>query len=927
MAHRFPYVALATLALLGTVAARAQDRTPVPARHVRTASATALRPAISDPVARFTLPNGLKVVVQTSRRVPLITATLVYNVGSKDEQSGQHGYAHLFEHLMLDGSEHWNQSAFVSLRDLGATNVNAATNQDTTTLYETFPSAALERVLFLEADRMGYIGGALTPERIKREVGVVLSEKRLRGGQPDGTDDAITFADIYPADHPYHHSVIGEEADLNGVTVDGARQWFDRYYGPSNATLILAGDVSAEDARHLTEKYFGGLAPRLPVDRLVTRVVPLPGPVRREVFRAVPLGRIYATYIAPAKGSSAIAALDLTAQMMAAGVRSRLNRRLIEELGIAKIAYVTFDEGSLSSRMGFAVDGIAPDKMAQAEAEIDAVIADYVAKGPTPDELERARAARMQYVFGLQTSTSGKAFILARGVGQPDDVEYAEAYLGELQAATPESVRRVAASVYGRPGYRLIARPRPALQTATSGYDLAKGPPPMGAMAPIAFPMVERGQLSNGLKVVLVPRPGSMIDTMLLRFDDAGSAGPDQAIAPIVTGLLANRGTTPAQRLRAERAEALGGWINSASDPDHADLYMGWSVRQRAAGMALFGEVLTQPDLTPATVDSLKQAAMDGLTALRGNGRRMADRALANASYGAGHPYAPALTTIAETAAVQAIDPAAIRAWLRGHVRPDEATLYVAADTTMATLRPQLEKALAGWQAQGTAAPAAVIPPARGEASPSLTVYDTPGAAQTYVMAGRAVPATARPGTADATAIWAANEIFGGNSTARIGSNLRTDKGWTYGIGSGLYDTRSDRRWVLAGTVNRDHSSDSVAELIKEMRGLSGEHGPAASELARLATTAANQSAAKLEGDGDLLMAMADAQSDGLPVDDIVRQPARLQALTPDQVRRAAAALVDPDKIHWVLVGDWQAIRDQFATLKLGTPTVVRLER
>lgn len=904
---------------------------PVAAQNASTtksaSASVAPRKAITDPVTRFTLANGLKVIVQTNRRVPLVSATLVYNVGSKDEKPGQHGYAHLFEHLMLDGSEHWNQSAFVSLRDLGATDVNAATNQDTTRFYETFPKAALERVLFLEADRMGYIGAALTPDRIKREVGVVLNEKRQRAGQPDGTTDAITFADLYPADHPYHHSTIGEEADLNAVTVDTARQWFDAFYGPSNVTLILAGDVTGEEARRLVEKYFRGLAPRQPLDRLVTRSIPLAGPVRREVYRAVPKGRIYATYIAPPQGSPDIASFDLTAQIMAAGVRSRLNRRMIEELGIATAAYVTFDEGSLSSRMGFVVDGIPGDQMARAEAEMDAIIADYAAKGPTPAELEAAKTARIQYLLGLQGSTSGKAFLQARVAEQATNPDYAETYLQELRTATPDSVRRTVAPVYGSPGYRLIARPKPQLQATAGGYDLNQGPPPMGAMAPITFPAVEQAQLSNGLKVVLVPRTGIMTDVVRLRFADAGLAGASRNIAPIAFDLLAGKGTTPEQRVRAERAERLRGGINGVTELDYADLTMGWSASDLAAGVALFGDLLTKPDLTPEAVAALKKARIDMLRAAQSNGSAMADRALYAAMYGDGHPYAKSPSPAADIAAVEAIDATTLREWLRGHVRPDRATLYVAADTTMATLRPQLEQALAGWKAVGPATPAPAIPPARGEATPSLTVIDQPGASQTFIMAGQVMPAADRPDGVDATATWAANEVYGGNSTARIGSNLRVDKGWTYGIGSGLYDTRGERRWILAGRVERDHSGESVAELIKEMRGLTGDRLPQQAELDRIASAAANQNAAKLEGDWDILTAMADAQSDGLPYDDVVRQPTRLRALTLEQLRGSAGLLADPAKVHWVLVGDWQRIRDQFANLKLGTPKVVRLDR
>lgn len=913
-----------TACAIGPIAAMpAWAREPSPKRTGAPAAAAVER-VITDPVTRFTLPNGLHVVVQTSKRVPLITATLVYNVGSKDEKPGQYGYAHLFEHLMLDGSAHWNEHSYVALRDMGATNYNAATNQDNTRFYETFPKAALERVLFLEADRMAHVGEALTQERIKREVGVVLNEKRLRGSQPDGTDDAIMFADIYPADHPYHHSTIGNEADLNAVTVEAARQWFDTYYGPSNVTLILAGDVTGDEARALVDKYFAGLAPRLPLDRLLTRTVPLPGPVRREIYRSVPKGRLSAVYIAPPQGSPAIASLDLSAQILAAGARSRLNKRLIEELGIATAAYVIFDEGRLSSRMGFVVDGIAPDQMARAEAEVDAVLARYVAEGPTAEELETARKARIEYLLGLETSTATKAFLLARSAGETGGPDYAETYLHELQAATPDSVRRVAQAVYGAPGYRLIARPRPTLQATPGGYDLAKGPPPMGAMTPITFPAIERAQLTDGLKVVLVPRPGDRTASIRMRFDDAGLAGPARPIAAVALDLLANKGATPEQRARAAQLEALNGWIGVTGDLDHADLTMGWASDNLAAGAALFGQVLTQPILTPDAVARAKKTQVDLLTAAQSNANAVAQRDLYAAIYGEGHPYARAAAAN-EIAAVQGLDAAAIRAWYRGHIRPDRATLYVAADTDMATLRPLLEKALGNWRAEGPAAAEPAIPSAQGSATPSLTVIDKPGASQTYIMAGKVIPRADRPDGVDATAAIAANEIYGGNSSARIATNLRVDKGWTYGIGSGLYDTRGQRRWILAGSVDRDHSGASVAELIKEMRGLTGDRPPTQPEVSRIGAAAANQNAAKLEGDTDLLKAMADAGSEGLPYDDVVREPARLQALTLDQVRRAAGYLADPDAVHWVLVGDWQRIRDQFQDLKLGTPVVVQL--
>ena len=929
MARSFPYLAVtATLAVCSIAPAAAQAGD---ARRITSPSsaeaAVNRRPAITDSVTRFTLPNGLKVIVQSSKRVPLVSATLVYNVGSKNETPGQYGYAHLFEHLMLNGSAHWNQSAMRSLADLGATDINAVTTQDTTVFFETFPSSALERVLFLEADRMGFVGEALTPERVKREVGVVLSEKRLRGGQPYGSNDATIFADLYPTDHPYHHSVIGSEVDLNAVTVEDARRWFDTYYGPSNATLILAGDVTGDDARRLVERYFGGLKARFPIDRLLTRTVPLPGPVRRTVYEAVPRGRIYDNYIAPAVGSPTIASLDLTAQIMAAGARSRINRRLIEELGIAQSAYVTFDEGALSSRMGFVIDGIAPDDMARAETELDAIMAKYVAEGPTLQELESARSSRIQYLLGLQTSTSGKAFLWQRGAERFDGPNFADAYLQELRTATPDSVRRAVQSVYGRPGARLLVVPTPALQAKPGGYDLTNGPPPVGVPSPIAFPKTEQAQLSNGMKVVLVSRADSTMDAVLLRFDDAGIAGTSSRIAPIALDLLASQGTTPKQRGRVEQAETINGWISNALDLDHADLLMGWGRDTAAPGLSLLGTLLAQPDLSDAALAAVKKKHVDRLKAEGASGNSVAERAVMNAIFGKGHPYAASLSIAEDVKAVEAINVTDMQAWVRGHLRPDRATLYITAGADMATLKPLLEKAVQGWTNEGPAAPVEQVPPTQGTTKSSLTVINKPGATQTFILVGKALPPAPSQDSTDAVATWAANEVFGGNFTSRIGSNLRGAKGWSYGIGSSVYTMRNTRWWIVGGSVNRDRSGDSVAEISKEMRALTRDHPPEQAELDRMASTAVNRIAARLEGDADMLKAMADAVSSGLPYDDLVRQPARLRALTIDQVEGAAAALAEPGTVHWIIVGDWPQIRDQFKALNLGEPVEIDLPR
>jgi predicted Zn-dependent peptidase len=872
------------------------------------------------PVTRFRLANGLQVVVQPDQRVPIVTAVVIYNVGARDERLGQFGYAHLFEHLMIGGSEHWNQVSSRSLRDLGATGSNATTTEDRTIFYETVPRVGLERTLFLEADRMGFLAAALTAEQVAREVDVVLNEKRQRGDAPYGQDWATIFGDLYPSDHPYRHSVIGNEADLRAITVEQARQWFRNFYGPTNATLILTGDVSVEDARALATRYFGGLAPHAPADRVLTQYAPLSGPVRRRTFRAVPASRVYVTYRAPPAGSPEIADLDLIAQIMGNGTASRLSRRLVSELGIATVAMVTFNEKQLSSEMGFVADGVSPDQTVRVESEIDAALARFIAEGPTPEELESARTARIRYVRRSQTTTFGKAFLLMRSALVPDDPDYAATYLRQLSDATPERLRRTAAAVYGEPAHHLTASPVAALKQTTGGYDLAKGPPPIGPVQTIAFPAIEQARLSNGLEVVLVPRRPAMTASLLLRIG-SGSASAPRPIPAFAIGLLTGAAGAPADGTPTARAEALGGQLKTEIRPDYADLALSVDMANMAKGIALLGELTTKSRISSDALTSLRQRRVAALRGERTNASTIAQRLVSYGVYGATHPYGQRRSAAEDVGAVEAVDVAAIEAWTRGHIRPDNATLYVAADTDMGRLRPMLESALHDWMGKGPAAQAIAIAPAATNLSPSLTVVDMPGARQSMVVAGRTLP----PGTAiDDIALHAANEVYGGNDTSRIGTNLRQQKGWTYGIGSGAQDARGPRLWQIAGSVSSEHSGDAVAELIAELRALGRDRPPEQEELDRIVNTSVNRVATRLEGDGDLLRAMADAHSYGRPLDSIVRDPTHYRTLTLGDLRAAAQTVADPSKLHWVIVGDWQRIQSQFKDLSLGVPIILR---
>jgi predicted Zn-dependent peptidase len=293
---------------------------------------------------------------------------------------------------------------------------------------------------------------------------------------------------------------------------------------------------------------------------------------------------------------------------------------------------------------------------------------------------------------------------------------------------------------------------------------------------------------------------------------------------------------------------------------------------------------------------------------------------LRGAVFGARHPYGADPDPTVDLRAIDAVDLPAVKAWVRGHVRPDRGRLYIAGDIDMATLRPLLAAAFGRWRGDGPAAVDAPVPGATPAPAPQLIVIDRPGAVQAFVAAGRALPSTS---PADDPALDAANEVYGYASGARIRTTLREEKGWTYGIGSGFDDARGPRMFSIAGSVDGARTGETIAELIREMRAMNGEDPPRQSELGRIANARVNRLASRLEGNDSLIKSIADSETYGRSYDALVSGPAELRALTVDQVRRAAGVLLDPTRMHWVVVGDWAKMRPQLEALEMGTPKVI----
>jgi len=382
---------LMVLSMVPSMLVAAGATSVVDARETpRVATASSVPATVADlvrkvdiPYTRFTLANGLRVLVHEDRKAPVVAVSVWYNVGSKDEPPGRTGFAHLFEHLMFNGSENAPGDYFEPLREVGATDFNGTTWFDRTNYFQTVPRPALERVLFLESDRMGHLLGAVSQETLTNQVGVVQNEKRQGDNQPFGLVEYAQLAALFPEGHPYRHATIGSMADLDAASLDDVRSWFRAKYGPNNAVLVLAGDISADEARPLVEKYFGHI-PRGPENRPAMAPVPtLPAPVTEVMKDRVANTRLYRNWAVPGLLDSESAALTVAAGVLGGLSSSRLDNELVRK---DQTAVRVSAENQAFHRVGiFEVQvDVKPGADADAVARrLDAIIADLIARGPT----------------------------------------------------------------------------------------------------------------------------------------------------------------------------------------------------------------------------------------------------------------------------------------------------------------------------------------------------------------------------------------------------------------------------------------------------------------------------------------------------------------------------------------------------------------
>ena len=877
-----------------------------------------VRAEVDIPFTKYVLDNGLTLLVHEDRKAPIVSVNVWYHVGSKNEKPGKTGFAHLFEHLMFNGSENFNDDYFQAMERVGATNLNGTTNEDRTNYFQDVPRPALEVALWMESDRMGHMLGAIDQAKLDEQRGVVQNEKRQGENQPYAIAYDLITKNTFPQGHPYSWTVIGEMEDLDAASLDDVHEWFRTYYGAANAVISIAGDITPEEARELVERYFGSIPGGPPVARQQSWIARRTGEHRQTVEDRVPQARVMKVWNVPEWGTREAVLLDLATDVLAAGKSSRLYKRLVYEDQIATSATAYIGAQEIAGQV--VVQGTAhPDgDLAEVEAALDEELEKFLRAGPSADELARAKMDhKARFIRGAERigGFGGKSDILARNeiyVGDPAHYKKMQAWAEEASA---EDIREVAAEYLSDGVYVLEIHPAPERSVSESKVDRSKLPSAAG-YPEFRFPDTTETKLANGLKVVHADVRSIPTVEMSLVFD-AGFVA-DQLGKPglaKMTAAMLDEGTESMSSLEiSDEATRLGARISASASLDTAGVSLSALSESLEESLDLFAEVVLRPSFPQAELDRLKRLQVAGIQQELAQPFAVGLRLLPGLIFGDGHAYAGPMTGSGTIESVTSLSRDDVVAFHRDWYRPQNATLVVVGDVSLETLKPMLEKRFGSWAGEGEL-PKLEIGEVAAADRRSVYVVDKPGALQSVILAGLPAPPTNNP---DEIAIEAMNSILGGSFTSRINMNLREDKHWSYGARSTLIDAVGPRLFMAYAPVQTDKTKESMIEMDREMRDILGSRPPEAEELSKAQQNRTLRLPGQYETKRAVLGALVKILKYELPEDYFETYANRMRSVSLDEAGAAARQIVQPDSVVWVVVGDLAEIEAGVRELGFG---------
>ena len=765
----------------------------------------------------FTLNNGLTVVVHEDRKVPMVAVNVWYHVGSKNEKVGKTGFAHLFEHLMFNGTENYNAEYFEPFEKIGATDQNGTTNNDRTNYFQNVPTNALDLALWMESERMGHILNVIDQEKLDEQRGVVQNEKRQGENQPYGQVFNAIGKAVFPKGHPYSWSVIGSMEDLNAATLDDVKEWFETYYGPTNAVIALAGDIDLETAKIKVQEYFGDIQAGPPLTKPKKWIAKRTEQTREVMEDNVPQTRIYKVWNVPEDGTAEAQALDLASSTLAGSKNSPLYQELVYKKGLAT-GVSAFYYGREIAGLFIISATVAPGQdVNEVENVIDATLQKYLKTGPNSKLLKNTKTSTIAGLTnGLQRigGFGGKSDILATYQTLYGDAGAFKKILAMYLDTSASDVKKAANKWLSSGDYVLTIVPAAKTSVVKSLVDRSKGIPYPTEKLSYSFPTIQSAILENGTKLVLAERNDLPLVQLEIVFNNGYAIESDNELGLVnFTMSMVDEGTDKYNSLEfAEMQESLGSGIGFGSSIDTTYASMSSLKVNLEKTLDLFKEGLLNPTFPQVELDKVKKRWLAGIDQELNSPASMANREIRTLVYGSGHPYAKASSSGVKNT-VENFTREDLQGMYAKLTNPNDATFIVTGDISLADATELLNKKFSNWKSPDKAIAQVDLFNVNDQASPRVFLIDKPGAIQSYILAAQLLPPT---NSDDDILIDYMNYAIAGSFTSRLNMNLREDKSWSYGVRTSTGYSQGQRLMRMTAPVQTDKTAPAITEILRE---------------------------------------------------------------------------------------------------------------
>lgn len=904
---------------------------------------------------KYTMQNGLQVVLHQDHSDPIISCAIMYHVGSSREIPGRTGFAHLFEHLLFSGSENVPSGQFdIIIENMGGSN-NGFTSEDVTTYYEVFPKNALEKVLWMESDRMGFFINSITPRLMAIQQNVVQNEKRQSvDNAPYGFTYDVILKNLYPDGHPYSWSVIGEMEDLKNASLDDVKQFYQKYYGPNNATLVISGDFEADSVKMLVENYFGEIKAHGEAVKRDPMVPALENEVRvyhEDNFANVPeLTMVWP--VVPEYHEDSYA-LDFLARLLATGKKSPMYKVLVREKQLTSAAEAVNYSSELSGMFMLNIRANEGIGLNAVEEGINEAFAMFEDEGITGKDVERVKAIVERSFYNEIFSVYNKSLQLAYYNTFLDDPGYIIKDIEKIKSVTREDILRVYEKyIKGKPKVvtsfvpkgktEMIADNSTRAQVVEEDITKAsqveieedgvteaieKTPssinrsvePPAGSDPEVKVPDIWTSTLSNGMKIYGIENKELPVVEMRLVVN--GGILQDNPELPGVASMVAivlpqgTQNKTPEEL--EEEIELLGSRISVTSGREEMTVSAGALSRNFGKTVEIIKEILLEPRWDTTEFRLARTATRNSIIQGEANPQVIGNLILYRKLYGPDHIYG--YNSLGTKESIDRITPDTLKSWFARNFSPSVSSFYVAGNISKEEVLNALKPIERQWTSKETEVNSFM--PGKELNSPELYFYDMKGSRQSVIYIGYLAISRDDPDYPKADF---ANYRLGGAFTGILNQILREQKGYTYGAFSSFGEMKSEAPFIASAMVRSDATFESLKIFVDEMNKY--REGVTPEELQFIKNSLIRSNATRFETNSALTSMLFTMGKYNFPHDFIKKEEEIIKSMDIEDHLEVTRKYIDPQKMYFIVVGDAETQLEQLEKAGIGKPVLVDMK-